>query len=500
MTTARPTLLFLTTIIIAAVFFVIRPAAATTSTVMGTAWWGTQSQYVYIDCSNDVTGDRLDDPYNLCGGLNPLGNPLLCAPYIADHGFHLYSAPCSSLVHHVYIDNSGNFSGSAWNATRGLINFFATTTPPDSYAFTSGCPQPNTCLAANNCSACYNESTLQVHGWAQVAGDGTWIKLDSTQTATTTNIQMQSWNAASSTSPYYSLNPGDFIGDATTNSLGSISFNCLSEGGAGGTCATRPYKVYVSNLQVGHMSAPNWSYYNACHSGALQAVLTWNIKSGVQNGYEVVVNSANHFSTSTNDYVCWSGVKYPSVAAQYTLPNADPNCHPLSYNTNYYWWVRLFDASGTPTQWYQFGSVDGHNGAADTHTNTLAFDGNQNTFKTYRHEFPVVKFSWSPTPVLVGTTTNFTSQPNSYYYTSAAPTSPQSCGSPACIYGWSTTDVYALIGSSTAATTTIIFQQATSTTVSLQITDSDNYYCSTSTPSNFNASYNLPIWREIKAQ
>jgi hypothetical protein len=495
----RKTQLLLTAILLAASFLLTsRVRAAATSTLRGAAWWGNQYQYLYFNCLDDVTGDRLDDPYNLCGGS--LGSALLCGS--GNYVFHFFSTPCINLVHGVYIGNNGNFSGQAWNYTRGLVNFYATSTP-DSYAFTSGCPQPNVCTSANNCSACYNEVTQQVHGWAQVAADGTWIKLDSTPTATTTAVQLQSWNLASSTSPYYSLSPGDFIGDATTTA-NSLSFNCLSEGGAGGTCATRNYKVYISNLQIGHLTAPNWSYSQACTGGALQAVLNWNIKSGSalsnsqQAGYEIVVNSANHFSTSTSDYVCWSGVKYPSVASQYVLPNSDPTCGALAYNTNYYWWIRLWDASGTTTPWYQFGAVDGHNGLVDTHTNVTA-DASATVFATYKHEFPLPYFTYAPTPILVSTTTNFTSLPNSVYYTSAAPsTTPSSCGLSGCRYLWSTNDSQAIIGSSSAATSTIIFHQATGTTVNLNVTDTDNYICSTST--TFYVNYDLPIWREIKAQ
>lgn len=497
-------LFFTATLVLAAFFLIARPAAATTSTVRGAAWWGSTNQYLYLNCLDDVTGDRLGDPYNLCGGstYGSLGNYLYCAPYMPNNVFHFYSTPCSNLVHGVYIADNGNFSGSAWNYNRGLVDFFATTTPPDGQTTIAGCPSPSQCQIASGCSACYNEDTQEVHGWARVENDGTWVKLntplDNTGNASTTGVQIKSWNLASSTTPYYSLNPGDFIGDATTTS-DDISFNCLSEGGqaSGGTCATRNYKVYISNLQVGHLAAPNWSYAQACTSGALNTVLTWQLKSGTPAGYEIVVNNSSSFSTSTNNYVCWSGIKSPSVATQYVLPNSDPNCHSLNYNTDYYWWIRLFDASSTPTQWYEFGAVDGHNGNEDTHTNTTP-DPSQLVFATYKHEFPGPYFTYSPPQVLVGTSTYFTSIPNSVYYTAAAPTAPQSCGASGCHYLWSATDPEAIISSPTAATTTITFQQATGTIVNFNLTDSDNYVCSTST--NFTVTYPLPIWREIKAQ
>jgi hypothetical protein len=492
----------LTALIIAASFFIARNSQATVlATLRGSAWWGS-NQYLYFNCLDNNSGDLLDDPYNLCGGqLKYFTNPLFCGT--GDYVFHFSSAACSSLSYGVYLDSSGNFSGQAWNNTKGLVNFYATTTPPDGNSTITGCQ--NTCSTTSGCSACYNENTQQVHGWVRIVNDGTWIKLDTpldyTGSASTTGVQIQSWNTASSTYPYYSLSPGDFIGDATTTSS-SLSFNCLSEGGktGGGTCGTRNYKVYIGNLQIGHLTAPNWSAAQACGNGALQAVLTWNVKSGSainnsnQAGYEVVVNNVNSFSTSSGNYVCWSGVKSPSVATQYILPSSD--CHGFAYNTAYYWWIRLFDTSGSSTPWYQFGLADGHNGLLDTHTNSTA-DPSQTVFMTYKHEFPESPFSWSPTPVLTSTTTNFTS--SAVYYTTAAPSStPQTCNSANCHYLWSTTDAYASATSWTTATTSIMFQQATGTSVTLSLTDNDNYVCSTST--TFSVNYELPLWREIKAQ
>lgn len=465
-------------ILVIGLFFVVKNAHAATSTVRGAAWWNDQYRYLYFDCLDDVTGDQLDVEGNLYAYPEP-------------RGFHFYSTPCSNLVHHVSIDNNSNFSGSAWNYSKGLVSFDATETPPDGYGFNSKCP--HTCNLSNNCWACYLESEQKVYGWMRVVSDGTWIKLDS---AMTTPVKIQSWDYLNnSVLPGHGIEPGDFVGYATSTA-GDLSFNCESEGGGSGNCATRDYKVYISSLQVGHLSAPNWSYGQACGDTALKAVLKWYTKSGTQAGYEVVVNDTDNLSTSTA--VCWSGVKTPSIAAQYIIPNTDPYCLTLNYNTNYYWWIRLFyleDSEYKPTEWYQYGVNDGHNGELDEQTSGDP-DGNIKTFTTYKHEFPSPYFTWDPYDVLVGTTTDFTS--NSQYYTSSNPTLPQSCSGSNCLYLWATTDPEALIGSSTNATTSIIFYHATGTGVSLNVTDADNYVCSTSTTLNIN--YDLPIWREVKAQ
>jgi len=441
-------------------FFVIQSVLAATSTIRGKAWWGDTYGYVYFNCLDDIIGDYLD----VEGNLNP---------------FHFYSTPCTDIIHAVYIDADNNFSGEAWNLTKELITFDATTTPPeDGFGFNSNCP--STCNLSNSCMACYNEEDQRVYGWARVLSDGTWIRLNS---ATSVPVKIQSWDLTNSVLPGYDIDPGDFVGNAS-NTLGWLSFNCQSEGS--GTCLSRDYKVYISNLQIGHLSAPNWNYSQACSGVARTAVLKWYKKSGQQTAYEIVVNDSNTLSTSTA--VCWSGKKTSFFASQYILPNSDPDCGSLSYNTNYYWWIRLYDENDEPTEWYQYDS----NSASDTDGNP---DSNEYTFTTFKHEFPSPYFSWEPEEVLVGTSTLFTS--NSLYYTSAQPSTPQSCTGPSCLYLWAATDLSAIVSNPTAATTSIIFFQATSTSVTLQVTDVDNYVCSTSSTLRIN--YGLPIWREVKA-
>jgi hypothetical protein len=444
----------------------IKPVAAT-STLRGTAWWGNQYKFVYFNCLDDVMGDQLD----ASGNLNALPAP---------RGFHFYSQPCTSLVHQVLIADNGNFSGSAWNYSDGLISF-SSTTPAKDYVFNSHCP--STCNAANNCWACYNPNDQRVYGWAQVNLDGTWIKLDSTATIPT---MIQSWNLASSTLPGHSVNPGDFVGYASSN-LGDLSFNCENENISQSACNS--YKVWIDNLQVGYMTAPNWSYSQACQSGALNADLRWSIKSGQQYKYEVVVNTGATFNTSTHNYVCWSGIQNSTVANHFQVPVQVPGNFPgsdcplssLTYNQDYYWWVRLFDGNGNPSPWYQFGSVPGSSGVS--------------TFHTYKHEFPSPFFSWSPFnsgTIIVSTSTDFTS--NSRYYPSGS--TSQSCSGSNCQYLWTTTDDGAQISATTSASTSIVFLQATGTTLTLSVTDADNYVCSTST--SFTINYGLPLWHEIK--
>lgn len=447
-------------------------SVSATSTLRGAAWWGNQYQFLYFSCLDDVIGDQFD----AAGNLNAPPAPL---------GFHFYSLPCTDLVHQVVIGNDGNLSGAAWNRYKGLVSF-GTGTPPDT-SFRGNCS--STC-ASTNCLACYNETDQKVYGYGRVVTDNTWLKLDNL----TTTTMIQSWNtAASSTLPGHTINPGDFVGYAlsSTSSNSDLSFNCENENQSLIPCNS--YKVKIYNIQVGYMSSPNWSYSDACAQGALNADLRWQVKSGSQSKYEVVVSTHNSFSTSTHDYICWSKVQQSS-ANHFQVPNSlnvtpAPDCPSLSYNTSYYWWLRLYDSDGTPSPWYQYGTVPGS-------------DGNP-TFTTYPHEFPSPFFSWSPysgpSSILVGTTTNFTSNSKYYYYLSSSSSSlPQSCTTSTCQYYWATlNDDGAAIGATTSPTTTIIFTQATDTSVILSVTDSGGYVCSTST--TFTINYGLPLWHEVKA-
>lgn len=461
-------LLAVSLVVLSFSFFSAASVSAATSTVRGIGWFGDNYQEVYFNCLDDKIGDRLDEEGNLYNSPEPLG-------------FHFYSEPCRDLVHGVYIDGNNNFSGKAWNPIKGLISFAGATTPPDGYGTTSSnCAY--TCNASNNCWACYSEATQKIYGWARVDSDGTWIRLDSELTPA---VSLQNCNATSIL-PGNDIQSGDFVGNASST-IGSLSFNCKSELG-GNTCSTRNYEVYISNLTVGNLVAPDWTYAQACNSTALGATLRWCKRSGTQTAYEVAVSTNSTLSTSTA--VCWSGIKYSDFASQYNLPNSDPTCGSLAYNTNYYWWINLYDENNEPTGWYQYNT----NSISSTDGNP---DSNSLTFTTYKHEFPSPFFTWSPYEPKIGSSTIF-SGVLSQFYTSGSPSTPQSCYGANCRYLWETDDARAIISSTTTATTSIIFDTATGTTITLLVRDSDDYYCSTSTILRIN--YELPIWREIKAK
>jgi hypothetical protein len=423
----------------------------------------------------------------------------------------------------VNIDNNGNFFGAAWNFEKGMVNFGGSTTPvaTPNRDFVANCPNPSTCTTDNYCSACYNSQDLRLYGYGQVAGSGELIKLDSAQAPTPENYaQIKSWNAASGT-PFYNtlrLPAGDFFGHASSTIAGNrsaLSFNCLSENGdeSSSTCeedgGTRTYRVFIQNPEIGRMTAPNWPYSSACVPGnARGASLHWDLKSGIQAGYEIVVSTSDSYATSTA--TCWSGEKLGSTASNYSIPNGDDNLcttiDSLNYNQKYYWFIRLFYTTDginyTPTEWYQYGASDGHAGAIyDVDTNNPP-DGDLKTFTTYRHEFPTPYFTWAPPDVLVhDTTTIFTaldpSQPSQAYHEFSS--LPVDCDIYGCSYWWRTSDIHAIITASSSASTTIDFWRASGTSVTLRVTDDYNYFCEY-TPPLIDINYGLPIWHEVKAE
>lgn len=392
-------------------------------------------------------------------------------PFIFTFRFNV--PPCSLSQHGVHLDIDNNFSGEAWNPVLGFIDMAPNATPPDNYAFNVNCTSP--CNAGNDCTACYNEIDQRVYGWAQVIVDGRWIELNSSIVPQTT------------ISNYNAPQPGIFSGYASS-SFGSISFNCTNDG----SCSTEDYKVWLWKLELREMSAPNWSFGEACTSGARKSVFKWSRRSGVQSAYRVLVNTVN----STSSPVFDSG-KISGTAEQLQCPG--PLCgFTPAYNTTYYWWLQLWDQNDQPTELFQFNTNTFGVLTDNIAGNAAANPANQNfTFTAYRHEFPTPYFTWSPFEILVGTSTEFVS--SSTYYTTAQPSTAQPCTGPGCQYQWTASDPSAQIQASTSATTGIIFANILPQTVTLSVTDADLYTCSM-TSSVLTINYQLPLWKEVKAE
>jgi len=450
----------------------------------GKAYWGNLG-YIYFNCLDASIGNRLDEPENLAGAGRYLPPNDL---------FHFYADACAD-PYVVQINANGRFYGRAWNENLGWINFEGLDAP--NFGFNSGCSAAS-CTSGSGCIACFNFDEQRAYGWARVASTGEYISLNDKDNKGLDNANVvRAWTKASDRIfPLADgLLLGDFAGRAAMNSgeKPNIHFNCLTENyPALGTCATRNYKVYIENLILGRLTAPNWTYSQACAGDALTAVLRWEKLSGTQTAYEIVVSENDVLSTSTGEFACWSGKK-SGTSLQYIISNANPDCgNRLKYGTNYYWWLRGYDGEDMPTNWIQYDS----NSLTSTDGNP---DNNPLTFTTFKHRFPNPFFTWSPLEVTTATTTTFTSE--SFVYSSSSPDVPQLCvDNPELCTGfqWTTTDINALITNPNDPITDITFQKATNTAVTLAVTDASGYVCSLSRTIRIN--FGLPLWREVKAE
>ena len=396
--------------------------------------------------------------------------------------FYFNVPPCSVSQHGVNLDDYNNLSGSAWSPSLGYLDFGSESAPnaPD-YGFNSHCL--NQCTSANHCHACYNYNTERFYGWAYYAANNEWIRLDEPA-----NVPSGSYFMPVRMANVNSPQPGVLHGYIHP-SFGPLSFNCEDES----TCGINPYKVFMWKLELQSMSAPNWSFSQACSSNARRVVFQWLKKSGIQSAYRIIVSTSN----STSSPVFDTGKK-TSSAYQLVCPSADCLWTP-EYNTSYYWWLQLWNDLDEPTEMFQFNrDINGFL------TDNIAYNdavspNNRLTFTSYRHEFPNPFFSWDPPEILVGSSTQFVS--DAKFYTNAQPDSnPQTCVDGNCDFLWSVSNPdEAIIDSPTSANTDIIFKNIYPQDVTLRVTDAEGYQCSRAY-SVLTINFQLPLWKEVKAE
>lgn len=341
---------------------------------------------------------------------------------------------CATIDYGVNIEPAtGDFIGYAWSENIGWIDF----SPNEGYP-----KEPFI-------SAHYDHITGDVLGWAKILslGDDGWLKMSG---AWSNGVSINSVT-------------GDFNGWAWNSNdngagIGWVSFNCLNDS----SCAVSDYKVSGSiNIPptVINLSAPNWNFANACGAlGAKNAILRWeysdvnNVPEGVdpQSAYQVIFDDD---SDPANPLI--NTGKVNGVVSQYAVDSSS-----LAYNTQYYWWVIVWDDYDTASA-----------------TTTCP------SFTTYKHEFPDVDFSWISSNPSKGEIVKFTDDSDAF--------------GGAAIIGWLWTVPFdASINDNGSATPIIIFNSSANQPVTLEATDSDGYYCSKTKIININVS--LPLWKEVK--
>lgn len=461
--------------------------AAFDSNVSGFAWSENIGWISFNSKDCDIDDDGVFEGAGETGGPAPTGCPT--SGTANNYGVNINSS-------------TGNFSGYAWSSNVGWIDF----------APASGYPS-NPQSAAH-----YNSATGQITGWAKILslGDDGWLKMAG---------DGASWNgsACEGTNDYGNTNQcnwgvkidsgtGDFSGWAWNGGgIGWVSFNsnnCDTNdngfldvvcGGDDITITYIDYKVHAEGIgnasptiSFDPMTDPgNLSYNEACSLGALNAQLKWKFNDSVGDTelkYKIIFDSANHTLSELDSMVDGAGVSLPLVTGELngnaenfwpTQTNAYGRIVSLSYNTPYYWWVKVWDSGGASSSWTAGPS-----------------------FTTYAHEFPNVYFSWSPAKPNQDENVNFSDidldENRTSYYTAGNPSSATECDVSKCNFNWVIQDA-SEVDVSDKQNPIYKFTSTGSKSAKLTVTDNDGYSCE-SAPQTIQVNTALPTWKETKKQ
>jgi len=238
--------------------------------------------------------------------------------------------------------------------------------------------------------------------------------------------------------------------------IGWITFNCADRG----VCLTSDYKVMTSFISNNPPSATNLSVVQPddCLSGPA-AIFSWTFtdpdSGDSQSAYQVQVDNNSNFSSPEVDScvpspgTCQPGNTSNSYA---TLPGK------LSWNTTYYWRLKVWDSKDLSSSWSSGPS-----------------------FITPKHAYPTINFTWSPQTPPVNQAVTFTDQSQVFG------------GATKISWQWTFPDGNPPSATSQNATTT--FSSLGSKQVTLRVTDSDNYSCPISKSVSIQLS--LPEYKEV---
>ncbi len=349
----------------------------------------------------------------------------------------------------VSIDPStGLFSGYAW-AGGGEMNGSATATI-GWISFNSddltGCPSPP-CEARVDLTpeGTYCGGQYNVCGWARALSatsspgdwDG-WIKLNGISLNPDTK-EFEGWAAG-------------WDDSTSTAVIGWISFNCKNEN----WCATSSYKVKVKATFGPPPTVSNLSstFPDPCLQSRIPT-LSWTTTAVNPHAYQIQIATSSSFSSPIID---------KKVSDVFGSENSwAPPCNyccdtydEISFGEKtYYWRVRVYDENGT-SSWAT------------------------STFTTKKNCYPYSGFTISPLNPTVDVVVTFNNNSTCY--------SAGGCSS----YFW---DLGNGITSTTSGSPTTTYSSSGYKTVSLRVTDSNGYTCTTTR--RFYVGSKLPWWKEI---
>lgn len=420
----------------------------------------------------------------------PVGCPLSSPPPVYSYGVNIDPI-------------TGVFSGHAWSAYVGWIDFGPT----------SGFPE------APFTAATYDPLSGNVTGWAKVLslGDDGWLKMSDdkntnwngrgvkiTKPGSTYEFSGWAWNANTINNLKCSNNIQiDCVQDSDcggggarclnyTTGIGWLSFNSTDAGAGGG-----PYKVGTTGISaaptvaLASMLAPQWSSSTAEVSGALLAKLTFTYSDSEGLGgsaYRIVITDKSTGLPTLDTGKCSNGSTSPSCydftncltnnpfSCTYIVDNNRLGFSAIDYGINYFWSVQVWNPSGVASALTQYNN----NSGVDTDHNS---DTDSRTFSTYTHEFPDAKFTFSPAKIYAEQLVSFDATQS----TTTAPFAPLT-------YSWTFTN--GTPGTATTMKPSTRYGSNGSSLVTLVVTDKAGYQSSTST--NITISNKLPSWQEVK--
>lgn len=344
-------------------------SAGTAENISGFAWSPNIGWISFNSTDCDTDGDGIFEGNGENGGPAPSGCPT--SGTARNYGVTIDGA-------------TGNLSGSAWSPNVGLIYF-----GPDANLSDYGPTNASDAPGNPKTWGSYDPITGNITGWAKILsmGNDGWVKLRENGSygisvnLTSGELEGWTWNGNDN---------GAGIGWISFNSKDCTDNSGLIDVAACGTIGAPMPGYHVStSLEsppvIGNLTAMNWNYVQAdSGNDALRANLKWEILSGSQKSYQVIVSTNPDFSSTVYN----SGVINSSATRQVTL---DTPINPgiLNYGTAYYWKIRVWndkDGNGIVSGWVQYDSV----------TDTDNDDGNPLTFTTYKHPMPDPSFTIFP--------------------------------------------------------------------------------------------------------
>lgn len=284
----------------------------------------------------------------------------------------------------VNIDTNHKFSGYAWSENVGWITF--------NESDLQGCP-------STPCRADINSGNGEVSGWARVLAasstdpggwDG-WIKLRGvSKDGSSYGV---SWNPITE----------ELEGWAWSDMVaGWISFNCLDRG----VCGTSNYKVaamFDAFPAATNLSVTSHNSADYCGMAAYPPVrLNWQFSDfgDSQSAYQIEIDDTSNFSSLVSTTTKIMSGSQSAVVMTPTFSKA------LSWNTLYYWRLRVWDQASNTSSWIVY------------QDNV----GSSESFTTASHAYPRVDFA--PSPLNAGAGEVVTFKDNSTCYLTGGGTSP----------------------------------------------------------------------------